>query len=66
MRYGEKITALRLKQGMTRSQLARKAGVTEFHLKGIEDSRYLGKISLAVRIAKILGTSLDYLLGEEA
>ena len=63
--FSDRISSLMLKQKITQKQLAEKAGVTEsamsYYVKGDRTPRS----DVLSRIAKALGTTTDYLLGNE-
>ena len=61
---GGRFQELRLKKGLSQSQLARAAGVPVSTLKNWEQGRREPLLSAAYRLAKALGVSLDELAGK--
>lgn len=62
-RFGARVEALRLRLGLTREQLADKAGTTYRTILDIENAkRHKSQEGTLIRIAGALGVSLDHLL----
>lgn len=61
---GQRLQELRLKAGLSQSQLARTAGVPVGSLKNWEQGRRLPQLDAAWRLANALGISLDELAGK--
>ena len=62
---GDRIKALRLKNGETQDTLAKAVGVTAQAVSKWENDASMPDISLLVQLSEILGVSLDELLGKE-
>ena len=61
---GARVRALRERRGLTQGQLAYKADTTSSQISRLENDERPGAQAVLVgRIAAILGTSIDYLLG---
>lgn len=60
---GERIERERVKKGLTKTQLAEKAGVTPGTIYYIEKDKHGATLAVAALIADALGVSLDYLAG---
>lgn len=58
-----RIKELRLAHGMKQSELAAKVGVSQAALSGYESGEHEPGKSILVKIAAILNTTTDYLLG---
>jgi transcriptional regulator with XRE-family HTH domain len=54
----------RKEQGLSRFQLAVKAGVSPDTIESLEDGRSTGTIKTARKLAKALGTTVGDLIGE--
>ena len=61
---GERVKALRARQGMSRKALSQVAGVSERHLANLEYGEGNASILVLVEIAKALGCSLAELTGD--
>ena len=62
---GRRIRSLRKDRGMTLAELADRAGTATSQLSVIENGRREPRLSLLRRLAEVLGTSVDALLGAE-
>lgn len=62
---GRRIAKLRLERGLTQEQLAREIGVSAQAVSKWENDQNYPDISLLVPLSRILGTSVDELLGAE-
>lgn len=62
---GKRIVELLDKRGMTRKELAQKAGVTQAAISRYTKGNRSPKWEVIVRIADALNTTTDYLLGTE-
>jgi transcriptional regulator with XRE-family HTH domain len=60
---GERIVLLRRRKGWTQPELAMKAGMGITTLNRVENAHASMTMEKVVALAKILGTSADYLLG---
>jgi transcriptional regulator with XRE-family HTH domain len=60
---GERIVLLRRRKGWTQPELALKAGMGITTLNRVENAHASMTMEKVVALAKILGTSTDYLLG---
>ncbi len=60
---GKKITALRTQMGYTQKQLARLANITEASLSRYENGLREPKIQTLVKLARVLGCTVDYMVG---
>lgn len=63
---GERIREIRDKRGMTQDQLANQAKISKSFLSEIENNKRNVSSQALLRIAKILGASVDYLLTGES
>ena len=62
--FGQRVTRMREKRGMTQQELAAKAQTTYQTIWRIENGKHAEPgIYIAARIARALGVSLDYLCG---
>jgi transcriptional regulator with XRE-family HTH domain len=60
---GERIVLLRRRKGLTQPELAHLAGMGITTLNRIENAHQSMTIEKVVALARVLGTSADYLLG---
>ncbi len=60
---GKKITQLRTEMGYTQKQLAKLASITEASLSRYENGLREPKINTLVKLAKVLGCTVDYMVG---
>lgn len=60
---GEKIKALRMSNGLTQVELAKKLGVTKQCASNWENENIMPSVDMLVRISKFFGVTTDYLLG---
>jgi transcriptional regulator with XRE-family HTH domain len=60
---GERVTLLRRRKGLTQPELAHQAGMGITTLNRVENAHASMTMEKVVALAKILGTSTDYLLG---
>jgi len=58
---GDKIRALRLAHGVKQSELARQAGISRQALASVEAGVYLPGVAVAIKIANLLGDSVENL-----
>ncbi len=63
--FGEKLKAIRVKRGISQSQLAEKIRVTSGAVSAYENSTRRPSYEVLVRIARYFDVSTDYLLGLE-
>ena len=63
--FSERVTALMLKIGVTQKQLAEKIGVTESAMSYYVSGTRTPRSDVLLRVANALGTSTDYLLGND-
>lgn len=61
---GQNIRRLRKRESMTQEQLAEKAGIDQKQLSKIESGRVQAKLSTYLRIANVLGVSIDHFLAD--
>lgn len=59
---GERLRAIRKKQGLTQEQLAEMAGISPQHCSGIETGSAKVSLPTLVQICNALGTSMDVVL----
>ena len=63
-KLGQRIETLRTRRGLTQRELARRAGIGHTIVAGLESgSRQDVRTDTAKRIARVLGTSVDHLVG---
>jgi transcriptional regulator with XRE-family HTH domain len=61
---GERIKALRQKQGLSQGELARRCGISQAAISRLETGSMKDvETAIARRLARALGTSVDYLIG---
>ena len=58
-RVGEKVKFIRMEQGMSQKQLAKKLGVAESYLNEVEQGRKVVNDDLIRRISKVLGKDIN-------
>ncbi|MBQ2985693.1 MAG: helix-turn-helix transcriptional regulator [Clostridia bacterium] len=63
--FGDRLRAIRIKRGMSQSQLAKKIRVTSGAVSSYENSTRRPSYEVLVRIARCFDVSTDYLLGLE-
>jgi transcriptional regulator with XRE-family HTH domain len=61
--FGERIKKIRLQRGMTQGELAEVIGISEATLSRYEHNLRTSRWIYLVKMADLLGTSVDYLLG---
>lgn len=61
--FGERLKKAREKSGMSQAEIARELGVTQAAYSYIENCEKNPSLPIAKRLAVILHTSLDYLVG---
>jgi transcriptional regulator with XRE-family HTH domain len=59
---GTVVKSLRIQRGMALAELARQAGISKGHLSQIENHRQEPRVELAVRIAQLLGVTVEDLI----
>jgi transcriptional regulator with XRE-family HTH domain len=64
MTLGERIKRLRMERGWSQTQLARRLEVHPKQVSGWERSAHVPSTDVLIRIAEVLGVSLDYLAFE--
>lgn len=62
--FCEKLKGLRKRAGMTQAQLARELEISPSTIGMYEQGRRMPDTDLMIKISKLFGVSLDYLLGE--
>lgn len=65
MTVGERIVSLRLKNGISQSQLADKSGVAISTISSIENSSRIPGLKVASKIAKVFNLHAEDLLAKE-
>ncbi|MGB4985002.1 MAG: helix-turn-helix transcriptional regulator [Erysipelotrichaceae bacterium] len=63
--FSEKVMYLMEEQGLTQKELSKRANVTESAISYYLSGDRTPRSDVLVRIAKALGTSIDFLLGSE-
>jgi transcriptional regulator with XRE-family HTH domain len=63
---GARLTELRIKKGLSRSELAARVNVGTGTIGHLENEVRNPSIDLAIRLARELGVSLDTLMGTDA
>lgn len=62
--FGERLRKLRVRRGLSVRELGRRAGVPHETVSRLEnDHQRYPSLPVAMRIAKVLGVTLDYLAG---
>jgi len=61
--FSERLQLARMRCGLTQTELAEKAGVTNATICFYEKGKKKQRPKTAIRVADVLGTSIDYLLG---
>ncbi len=62
--YGEQIKSYRLNMGLTQNQVATELDVTPGYISNVENGRTAMSLRLLIYYAKIMGISLDSLVGK--
>lgn len=62
--YGEQIKELRTKMGMTQNEVAQALDVTPGYISNVENGRTAMSLRILIYYAKLMGTSLDSLVGQ--
>lgn len=62
--HGQQIRRLRQLGGWSQSELARRAQISRQAMAAIETGTYLPGVAVALRLARLLGTSVEQLFGE--
>jgi molybdate-binding protein/DNA-binding XRE family transcriptional regulator len=65
-RQGQEVRRLRLTAGWTQTELARRAQISRQAVVAIEAGTYQPGVAVALRLARLLGTSVEQLFGDEA
>ena len=65
-RQEQQIRRLRLMAGWSQTELARRAQISRQAMAAIEGGTYLPGVAVALRLARLLGTSVEQLFGDEA
>lgn len=65
LKLGEKLRALRQRDGFTVRQLGERLGVDHSHITKIERSENIPSLPLALKMADLFGVSLDQLARDE-
>lgn len=67
MTFSENLRAARIKAGLSKSELAQKAGLARPSLESLENGQVRAPSSrAAIRLAEALGTTVEALIGESA
>ncbi|MBO5166672.1 MAG: helix-turn-helix transcriptional regulator [Lachnospiraceae bacterium] len=61
--FGEKLRALRLKQGMTQQQLADRIDLVKASISAYEQSAKYPSLEVLIKICEVFDVSADYMLG---
>jgi putative molybdopterin biosynthesis protein len=64
--HGPKIRRLRLAAGWSQTELARRAQISRQAMAAIEGGTYLPGVAVALRLGRLLGTSVEQLFGDDA
>lgn len=56
-----RIRIARAEAGLTQEELARRTGVSRQAIHSIENDKYVPSVALAIRIARVLGKSVEEL-----
>lgn len=62
--FSETIRRVRAQRGLTQAQFAAHAGVSRQALAAIESGAYLPNVAVAVRLARVIGISVEELFGD--
>lgn len=62
---GKRVRELRVKKGLSQQDLGNAIGVTKVSVCGYESGTRIPNLDKLIKLADILGTSTDYLLGRE-
>lgn len=62
--YGTLIKELRIQNGLTQNQVAESLGVTPGYISNVENNRTAMSLRILTYYAKLVGCSLDSLVGE--
>ncbi|HTY54908.1 MAG TPA: substrate-binding domain-containing protein [Candidatus Binataceae bacterium] len=64
IRSGDTVQRARLEKGLSQSELARRAAISRQALSAIEAGAYQPSVTVAIRLARILGHSVENLFGD--
>jgi transcriptional regulator with XRE-family HTH domain len=64
-RFGEKLSTLRKRRGLSRRELSELVDVSQDHIYSIETGRRSPNSRMVVRIADFFGVTLDQLMRDE-
>ncbi|MGB8265215.1 MAG: helix-turn-helix transcriptional regulator [Candidatus Velthaea sp.] len=59
-----KLREMRRKLGLTQDQAAARAGIAQYHLSAMETMKVPMRVLRWIRIAKVYGVPLEYLVGD--
>lgn len=62
--FGNKIKELRIKKGLSQADMAKKIGMQSPQLSKYENGEHTPSLEKVIKIAKVLGVSVGYLVGE--
>lgn len=62
---GKRVKELRMKKGLSQQELGNNIGVTKVSICGYENGTRLPNLEKLVKLAEVLETTTDYLLGRE-
>ncbi len=62
--YGALVKSLRQKMGLTQNQVAESLGVTPGYISNVENNRTAMSLRILTYYARLIGCSLDALVGE--
>ena len=62
---GKRVKDLRIKKGLSQQELGNTIGVTKVSICGYENGTRLPNLEKLVKLAEVLETTTDYLLGDE-
>jgi transcriptional regulator with XRE-family HTH domain len=64
-RFGEKLRALRERQGLSQRQLSDMLGVHQNHLWRMEQGKKTPNVAMVLKVADIFGVTTDQLIRDE-
>ncbi len=63
-KFSDKIRTIRASRGLTQAELAAEVGISRQALAAIESGAYLPNVAIAVRLARVVGLTVEELFGE--
>ncbi len=64
-KFSERIRAIRAGRGLTQAELAAEAGISRQALAAIERGAYLPNVAVGMRLARVVGLTVEELFGAD-